>query len=126
MYTYPIEMEIDGRIVRSPKVGGLTKKLEKVWSKNTGRSSSGRMQGTIKTIKRTYSIDWPPLTYDEQWLIESLINDAKKPFHTLKLRYPDGHIMELECYFGTPTFKEWEWLGGQWRCTEAKVDAIER
>ena len=126
MYRFPIEMSIDNVIVRSPKVGGISRKTEKIWSKNTGRTASARMQGTIKAIKTTYSIEWPPLTQDEQELIESLISDIRKPFHILRIRRPDGSVWELECYFGTPSFTEWEMLGGQWRCVSGKVDAIER
>jgi len=122
----PIEMSIDGVTVRSPKVNGITRKTEKIWSKNTGRAASARMQGTIKAIKTTYSIEWPPLTQDEQELIESLVSDITKPFHILRVRRPDTSSWELECYFGTPSFTEWDLLGGQWRCVNGKVDAIER
>lgn len=123
---FPIEMAIDGVIVPCPKVGGLTRKTEKIWSKNTGRSATAKMQGTIKAIKCTYSIEWPPLTQEEQEKLEALISDITKPFHKLRFRRPNGSVWEMECYFGTPSFKEWDRLGGQWRCTGAKVDAIER
>lgn len=126
MFNHPIELEIDGIIVRSPKVGGITRKAEKIWSSNTGRTASGRMQGTINAIKYTYSIEWPPLTQYEQELIESLISDKSKPFSVMRIKRPDGSVWELECYFGTPTFGEWNRIGGQWMSTGAKVDAIER
>lgn len=126
MIIHAIEMSIDDIPVPAPKVGGMTRKPEKVWSKNTGRTASARMQGTVKSIKYTYSIEWPPLTQHEQELIERLVSDISKPFRTLKIRRPDGSVWEMECYFGTPTFPEWELIGGKWRCTNAKVDAIER
>ena len=126
MIIHAIEMQIDDVFVPAPKIGGMTRKLEKVWSKNTGRSASAKMQGTIKAVKYTYSIEWPPLTQDQQELIEGLVSDITKPFRTLRIRRPDGFVQELECYFGTPTFSEWEMIGGIWRCTNAKVDAIER
>jgi hypothetical protein len=121
-----IEMQIDDVFVPAPKIGGMIRKLEKVWSKNTGRTASAKMQGTIKAVKYTYSIEWPPLTQDQQELIEGLVSDITKPFRTLRIRRPDGFVQEFECYFGTPTFSEWEMIGGTWRCTNAKVDAIER
>lgn len=126
MNRFPIEMSINDVIVKSPKVGGLSRKPEKIWSKNTGRTASAKMQGTIKAIKYTYSIEWPPLTQQEQELIESLVSDVNTPFSRLKFKRPDGSVWEMECYFGTPSFTEWELLGGQWYCTNAKVDAIER
>ena len=126
MFQCPIELEIDGVRVKSPLVGGITRKAEKIWSKNTGRTASQQMQGTIKAIKQTYSIKWPPLSQYEQEEIERIVNDKDKPFHILKVRRPDGSIWEMECYFGTPSFNEWVWLDGQWKASGATVDAIER
>lgn len=126
MFCYPIELEIDGVKVKSPLVGGMTRKAEPIWSKNTGRTASQRMQGTIKAIKTTYSIKWPPLSQYEQELIESLVSDKDKPFHVLRVRRPDGSIWEMECYFGTPSFTEWVWIDGEWKDNGATVDAIER
>ena len=126
MDRYPIEMTIDDVAIPAAKLSGMTKKSEKIWSKNTGRTASLKMQGTIKGIKRTYSLKWPPLTQEEQELIESLVSDASKPFHVLKVRRPDGSVWEMECYFGTPSYTEWAMIGGTWKCTDAAVDAIER
>lgn len=121
-----IELKINGTKVKAPKVGGITRKSEKVWSKNTGRTASGRMQGTILTIKKTLSISWPPLTQEEQEIIESVVSNVNVPFTYLEITRPDGNMETIECYFGTPTFEEWDLIGGQWRCTNGKVDAIER
>lgn len=121
-----IELKINGTKVSAPKIGGITRKSEKVWSKNTGRSASAKMQGTIIAIKKTLSISWPPLTQDEQELIESLISNTDLPFTTLAVTKPDGSTESIECYFGTPSFDEWDFIGGKWRCTNGKVDAIER
>ena len=126
MDIFPIEMSIDGVVVPSPKVDGISRKSEKIWSKNTGRTASGKMQGTIIGVKNTYSIAWPPLTQEDQELIESLVSDKAVPFHKLRVRRPDGSIWEMECYFGTPSFTEWTMLAGRWYCSDAKVDAIER
>lgn len=121
-----IELKINGVKVKAPKIGGITRKSEKIWSSNTGRAASTRMVGTIKGIKETLSISWPPLTQEERDLIEGEISNASKPFSTLEITEPDGSVLTIECYFGTPSFKEWDWIGGQWRCTDGKVDAIER
>lgn len=126
MSQYPIEMTIDDIVVPAAKINGMKKKSEKIWSKNTGRAASLKMQGTIKGIKYTYSLKWPPLTQAEQDLIESLVSNAAVPFHMLRVRRPDGSILEIECYFGTPSYTEWDLIGGVWKCTDATVDAIER
>lgn len=126
MYNFPIEMEINGTRIKAPKVNGIIRKKEKIWSKNTGRTASGRMQGTIIAIKTTYSFEWTALTQEDQALIEMLISDKTVPFSTVKIRHPNGDVDEFECYFGTPSFNEWSRINGEWRCTSAKVDAIER
>lgn len=124
MFINPIRFEIDGVIVRSPLP--FTRKQEPIWSKNTGRSASERMQGTIKAIKTTYSIKWPPLTQGEEELIESLVSNKNMPFHVIRVTRPDGSVKEMECYFGTPSFTEWSLLNGQWMAIDVTVDAIER
>lgn len=121
-----IELKINGVKVRAPLVGGMTRKPEKVWSKNTGRTATSRMQGTILSIKRNISITWPPLTQAEQELIEAQISNVSLPFTTLEIKKPDGSWESIECYFGTPSFDQWDLIGGQWMCTDGKVDAIER
>lgn len=121
-----IELKINGTKVKAPKIGGISSKEEKVWSKNTGRSASAKMQGTIIAIKKTKSISWPPLTQEERDQILSLISNAGKPFATLTITKPDGSTETMECYFGTISFDEWDLIGGKWRCINGKVDAIER
>lgn len=121
-----IELYIDGVQVRAPKPGGITRKVEKIWSKNTGRTATAKMQGTILATKTTYSLEWNPLAIGDQAQLESLICDPAVPFHTIRIVKPDGSSQEVECYFGTPSFTEWDMIGGQWRCKSAKVDAIER
>ena len=113
-----IELKIGGVKVRAPKIGGITRKSEKVWS--------ARMQGTILAVKKTLSISWPALTQAEQELIESVVSDTNAAFTTLEITRPNGDTESFECYFGTPSFNEWDWIGGQWMCVNGKVDAIER
>lgn len=126
MINHPIELQFDDTYVKSPKVGGVTRKPEKVWSSNTGRTASAKMRGTIKAIKGTWSIEWPEMTQREQELIESFISNPAKPFVVMRIRRPNGEVQEAEVYFATPSFGEWVWLNGRWMCTGAKVDAIER
>lgn len=121
-----MKLAINGVPVRAPLVGGITRKREKVWSKNTGRTASGRMQGSILTLKTTLSFSWPPLTKAEMDAIEAAVSDQATPFSVVELTHPDGTVESWECYFGTPSYTHWELVGGVWRTTDAKVDAIER
>lgn len=121
-----IEMEINGVKVKAPKVGGITEKVEKVWSSNTGRTTRGKMVGTIKCIKKTYAITWTALTKAEKDVINEQVSNINRPFGTLTFREPDGTVTSINCYFGTPTFEGFDLIGGQWRYKTATVDAIER
>lgn len=121
-----IKLKISGVEVRAPKIGGINRKPEKVWSKNTGRTATAQMQGTILAVKKTLSITWPPLTQEEQELIESLVSNPEASFTTIEVTRPNGTVESFECYFGTPSFEEWKLIGGVWRSTNNKVDAIER
>lgn len=121
-----IELIINGTEVKAPKVGGITYKAEKVWSSNTGRTASGKMVGTIKCIKRTFSIKWSALTNEEKERIERAVSNASVPFAKMSITQPDGSSETVECYFGTPTFEGYDMIGGQWRYTSGTVDAIER
>lgn len=122
----PIEFAIDGVVVRSPKIGGMSRKPEAVWSKNTGRTGTAKMQGTIIAIKQTLSLSWAPMPAEEAERLEKLISNKSKPFHTIKWTTPTGSTKEMACYFGTPTFEEYDLMGGIWCCKNIKVDAIER
>lgn len=122
----PLKMKLDGVEVPTPKIVGIDRKLEKIWSNNTGRSASQKMNGTIKAIIPTKSISWPPLTKAERDLLETYISNKGKPFVWMELTQPDGTVEKTEVYFGTPSCKEWNQIGGVWRCEDYKVDAIGR
>lgn len=122
----PLKMKLDGVEVPTPKIAGIDRKQEKIWSKNTGRSASQRMNGTIKAIIPTKTIVWPPLTKEERDLLETYISNKDKPFVFMELTQPDGTVEKTEVYFGTPSCKEWNQIGGVWRCEDYKVDAIKR
>lgn len=122
----PIEMEIDGIRIRSPKIQGMNRKPEKIWSKNTGRTGTARMQGTIIAIKQRISISWTDIPYGEAEHILELVNNPDRPFHILKWTLPTGQYRKMECYFGTPSVDEYTIRRGQWCVSNFKVDAIER
>lgn len=119
-------LKINDVEVAAPKVGGISRKEEKIWSANTGRTASGRMQGTIIGIKKTLSISWPPLTKAQVDDILALVSDPAVPFSTVEMGLPDGGVETVECYFGTPSVTLWSWLGGGWRAEGLTVDGIER
>ena len=98
---------------------------EPVWSANTGRSASGKMLGSLVTIKSTIKIEWAGLTPDEADTIRNVIADQSKPFHSLSLTDVNGQTTTKTVYFGTPTYTIQTVTGGG-RITGVAVNAIEQ
>ena len=119
-------LKIDGVVIPAPKVKGMTIKPEKIWSKNTGRTAATTMVGTILKIKHTVDIEWPPLTVEQVRLIESVVSNEDKPFVSMEFTDQTGQTKTMTVYFGTPTYNDFDWIGGQWMVTDAAVSAIEQ
>ena len=58
--------------------GDYAVKKNKIWSKNTGRSASGRMLGDIIAVKYTVAVKWEELSQAEVWELEKAL--SAKPF----------------------------------------------
>lgn len=63
-------------------IKGVSTTREKVWSTDTGRSTTGMMMGEIVALKRTFKIDLIPITKTEYERIESVVTDTAHPFFT--------------------------------------------
>ena len=61
---------------REPALEGVGEALNKIWSKNTGRTSTGKMTGDIVTKKKKLSVKYPPLTESEKVALEEACDDA--------------------------------------------------
>lgn len=120
------DLKIDGVVIPAPKVKGMQIKPEKIWSKNTGRTAATTMVGTILKIKHTVDIEWPPLTVEQVRLIESVVSNEDKPFVSMEFTDQTGQTKTMTVYFGTPTYTDFDWIGGQWMVTDAAVSAIEQ
>lgn len=120
------ELYINGVQMPTPALEGLTITSEKVWSANTGRSSSGKMLGTIVAIKATISIKWPPLTPAQVTIIEAAVSDKNSPFATLKYTDMTGTTVTKTVYFGTPSYTVYSWANGTQYIKDVTVDGIEQ
>lgn len=58
--------------------GDYAVKKNKIWSKNTGRSASGRMLGDIIAVKYTVAVKWEELSQSEVQELEKAL--SAKPF----------------------------------------------
>lgn len=61
---------------------GITVTNEKVWSSDTGRSTTGLMMGKIIAIKRTFSIKLVGLSVSDYNAIEAVMTNTAHPFFT--------------------------------------------
>lgn len=120
------ELYINNTKMPTPALEGLTISSEKIWSANTGRTSSGKMAGTIVAIKTTVSIKWPPLTMAEVAVIEAAVSDKDNPFVTMKYTDMTGKTVEKTMYFGTPSYTVYSWANGLQIIKDISVDGIER
>ena len=94
-------LKIDGVVIPAPKVKGMK-------------------------IKHTVDIEWPPLTVEQVRLIESVVSNEDKPFVSMEFTDQTGQTKTMTVYFGTPTYTDFDWIGGQWMVTDAAVSAIEQ
>lgn len=117
-------LKIDGVDMPEPKFGGLTITPEKVWSKNTGRTTTGEMVGDIIAIKNKLKISWPPLTAEQVAVIDAAITPAY-----FDVYYKDPRTNQYETkrmYAGTPTYPVYSYATGLPDYSGVAVDLIEK
>ena len=117
------QLSVDGTPLPRPKQGGVVVSEEKIWSANTGRVASGRMQGTLIGIKTTVQISWGRLTPGEAELIRAAVSNPATPFSVLRYGAVDGTVKMLTGYFGAPVFTIHRYTG---IITGASVSFIEQ
>lgn len=117
---------INNVLMPDPKQGGVKIKKEKVWSENTQRTASGRMVGDIVCIKRTLTIEWPPLTNEQVRRIDNEISNINKAFVQVKYTDEAGAVNTMWAYFGTPAYTLYSWANGIRYVSGVAVDAIEQ
>ncbi|MBR2528806.1 MAG: hypothetical protein IKE58_10105 [Blautia sp.] len=112
-------LTIGGAVMPTPKLGGVTVKQEKIWSKKTGRGNQdGLMLGDIVAIKTTVSIQWGPLTRAERQTIESACASA-----FFNVSYPEEGVSGT-FYAGTPSFTTYSHVQGYKQYSSGQVDLI--
>lgn len=113
----------------APALEGLTVSHEKIWSANAGRTSSGKMQGTLIAVKTTLKIKWAALSPSQLATIQSAVDNTSNPFRTVKFTdpaNPSGSLLEKTMYFGPLSFTVHSFADGIQKIINATVDAIER
>lgn len=116
---------VDGVELPAPAADGVTISKEKLWSQATGRSASGKLNGTIVAQKVTLKVKWPPLTPQEVKIIDDIAASGDN-FHTVKYTDISGETYTKEMYFGSPSGTWGSWAEGAQTVTDYAVDLIER
>lgn len=109
----------------SPKLEGVTFSKEKIWSKKTGRTVSGKMAGDIIAVKTTVRIEFPPLSPSDVDLVESVVSNVDLPFFSFELNDGKKNISK-EVYAGSPSMKLYSVVDGINHYTGYVIELIER
>lgn len=119
------ELKINGVVMPPPALQGVTITTEKIWSSDTGRTSSGRMVGTMVAKKSKIAIKWPALTMEQAETIEAAVSGSGA---FVPMEYTDmgGKTVKKTVYFGTPTYTIYSLADGFQYILDASVDGIEQ
>lgn len=112
-----------------PALNGITITKEKIWSKNAGRGTAGKMMGDIVAVKYKIQIKWPILSQEETALVDGVLSDESKPFFDMKFKDPKsktGNYVTKTVYAGTPTYPVYSYVDGLPRYVGVAVDLVEQ
>lgn len=116
---------VNGIELPSPKLEGVSFSSEKIWSKNTGRAANGEMTGDIVAIKKTVSIEFPPLSSAQINVLESIVSNKSLPFFPFEF-YDGETTTQKTVYSGPSSCKLYSWHAGLRYYTGYKIDLVER
>jgi len=118
-------LKLNGVLMPSPKVEGVTFTPNKVWSKNTGRPVSGDMVGDIVTVKESIGIEFPPLSPAEVKRVEAVVSNKSLPFFSFE--FCDGYeVIKRTVYADSPSRKLYSAVSGMNYYTGYKVELVEK
>lgn len=115
---------LGGTVLPVPSV--LQIKQEKIWSKNAGRTSTGKFVGDIIAIKRTIHVEWKTLTQSQG---ATLYNICKGDFMDAKFVDPassTGEETTVRVYADGPSYSVYSYVDGYPRYTGTAIDLVEQ
>lgn len=118
------ELFINNVRMPTPALKGVSISREPIWSAASGRTSSGRMVGSVVARKTTLKLKWPPLTMAEAAALQS----ALEAEDFLNVRFTDagGTTQSLTMYAGAASFTQYSWAEGMRYVVDAAVELIEQ
>ena len=118
-------LKLNKILMPAPKPEGIAFSSEKIWSKNTGRTSSSKMVGDIKAIKDTVSIEFPPLSMSDIKKLGGVVNNKALPFFECEI-YDGETLYKKTVYAGAPGYKLYSTVDGIRLYTGYKIDLVEQ
>ena len=125
MATYDV-LYLDGVKVATPAENGITRSVNKTWSENSGRTTTGKAVGTIIYKKTKIEITWDKLSAEELQKIEDVVNDISKAFKEVEYRETNGTMTKITCYFGDSVVPIYRYKNGKAEVTGYKISAIQQ
>ena len=119
------DLYIGGVKMPTPAIEGVTVSREKIWSSDTGRTASGKLVGTIVSIKTKVSIKWPSLTMAQVKTIEDAVSTATE-FLTIRFTDMTGTTKTYTGYLSSPTYTIYSYADGMQWVNGASVDFVEQ
>lgn len=116
-------LTIGGVEMPTPAMEGVKVSREKIWSANTGRSSSGKMLGTVVAVKTKISVTFPPLTLSQARKVENAVANG---YFSVKLTRNGDTVFNGTMYGGTPVYTVYSMAEGMPYAKGFSVDLIER
>lgn len=107
-----------------PKLSGITFTKEKIWSKNTGRTTDGTMTGDVIAIKTKMQITWGCLSGEQVALLDTAVSPA---FISVYFKDPRLNSYTTKTFYaGTPTYPVYSYVNGFPEYIGCAVDLIEQ
>lgn len=108
--------------VTLPAPTKVTSSDELIWSSNTGRTASGKLDGTLIANKVTIDVEWGILTEAE---LQTIVNATDGKFFDLQVR-DNNATKTIQVYRGTLKKEQLGYIGdGKFYYRNATVSFIE-
>ena len=120
----PNELKIDGKSLPVFAEDGYSVTRNRIWSKNTKRTSSGKMVGDIIARKYAISISWNNLTQSQVSEIAKAIDTSA--FFDVKFADEYGNEKTAQFYSADPTYPVHVVRNGSALYSEVSIEIIER
>lgn len=113
--------------VSFPASSAIDYSKNKVWSKNTGRTATGKMVGSIKVIKKKLEITYNYLTQAQIQEMDAVVS-SMTAYHKVKFYdITENKEVEFTGYFGDATYPIYGYgAGGKPVVTGYKISIIEQ